>query len=331
MSRAVPKKASRVKCALCGKAIPRFARLCSSCDAKRRLEERRLRYQQARIHRTVVFESSIHLPKPDTCGELIELFRALLMSWPEYVRPTDVPFLLAQLADLEAFPNPIERWGSEPKLFRDLESARLEHGLHEWVSSSLRSNNPLLSTYRLALCEFMEAHLAGHYFYDPPGRILPLFDREQWSDSKLRFLNEASFKRELTMNVLNGLVVSYEAPASVELRARVGGGRVPPSRGLFRVERCHMSQGQSGDFYDVEVFDPQAIEFDLLEAFTFYGRFATSNDVLTSPEWWNGRTFRALAAGMLPVRWITHASSVRGYEHDRWPEPDVQMPRTWLC
>ncbi|HMJ11632.1 MAG TPA: hypothetical protein VK524_09485, partial [Polyangiaceae bacterium] len=277
-----------------------------------------------------MFDVLGNVPAPETCGDLVALMQAVIRAAPEYLPSRDTPFLTCMLAELNDYvPEHVsERDGTRP--FRELPLRLLELSLHEWVESAIASENPLLSTYRLAACEWIDAHVAGHYFHEPHGELRSVL-KLGTNEGRLPFLHDSSFKRHVSVGCIGGRVVRFEVPSDARLVLRSAKDVNLPGTGIFRVERSHLSQNQPGENAQFDVVQNDLEQFNLLDNFAFFGQLAVDGSVFESRASDEKHEHRPMLTGHLPIAWLTHASSERCHVWECWAKPDVPLPTNWFA
>jgi hypothetical protein len=219
------------------------------------------------------------LPIEAPIGDLLSGILAFLHSNPAYIHSADLrrhATMLRELMDSEA----PESWMEGPAPAVELPIRRLEAVVHNWINgywSRRREVHPLMLSFAINTAELIEQIAFGTTIgqgTDNAVDVEPAVGGPH-HEHRLRFLNESSFRRQVTMDSVGGLLVLARIPQDAVI-GPLEGHRVLSEfpvgnqRVGLRLVRCHLSQDSPTDpGSDLSVEDPTEVKAELGGGFEF--------------------------------------------------------------
>lgn len=257
---------------------------------------------------SVVFSIASYkeLTKEDTCDKLILSLLGLLKSEPIYIKPVDIKWLTAMLVHLlncdeVSYHHYIK---NQPVTsVKDLPIRLIGGYLERWVRVFQgESYHPMLPTYALATCEFINSHISGSYQHLPGDDIVSLWEIKPWVNFSerengcvMRFVYDKTFKKNFTEQSAH-LLLACELPAGVEITfPSLRDDIIVKGAFDFHMKRCYLSES----FYDYSDGQIQGLnepKFDVLSRFKLPGE-------IVFPERRTSYSYRQFSVEILP-EWI---------------------------
>jgi len=330
-NKAHPKRKPEGKCNKCDTPIKSQKSLCDKCN---QLEKQEANRHKQNIHvfqgpngpfekklpyisnsSSFVFSSSpTNLTLETSCEELIYYLLSLLTDKPEYIRPSDIRWLSAMLIHLlETKIDYKNHWNENITSISNLPIKRIASYLETWVWSFFKDNwHPLLPSFALATCQFIDAHLFG--FYERANstqytswKIKPWFqgkENRNFNDRKIWFLNDKQFKKEFTEK-MGYLTVACTIPngSLLTLPSYISPDVSGPANFDIEMKRCYLSTSTSDPIFCSGKESDNSL-FDIFSDFEFTG------DILSI----NGeKLHRNHLGARIPARW---AIGIKHYDSE---------------